>query len=67
MKKTVLLEIVVPNDNKCFNQNTVCQWFDNEGGGSRCVLSLGTLTYQNDGSVLKPNRCKGLGEVSDER
>lgn len=64
-RKRVLLPIVVPNNEHCWDGNTPCEHFDNEGGHPKCELNLDfegkyqPLRYDKIG-VPKPDYCKKL-------
>lgn len=62
--KTVLLPIKVSFGDFCWDrEGRICDYFNNEGGHSRCGLNLCPLKEDKEGRVLKPIECKDLKEV----
>ena len=60
-KKTVLMPIVVPAGDYCWNGEQLCEHFDNEGGHPTCEIKSSDLKYCG-GCVFKPDWCRGLKE-----
>lgn len=59
--KIVLYPITVPKGKYCWGKNTICQFFDNEGGHESCELGFYEQKYdQKTGYVLKPEQCLNL-------
>jgi len=63
INKTVLLPIIVPNNNYCWDGRIGCEHFDNEGGHGRCLLELGSLIRDDTGYYPKPIECVFLKET----
>jgi hypothetical protein len=64
-RKMVLLPIEVPNNDYCWDGETPCPQFDNEGGHPDCSLPnmyLG-LKYDEHGRVPKPDECIKLNRL----
>ena len=60
-KKQVNFVIEVPEGDFCYGDGA-CEYFDNEGGDTRCELGFYGLERDKDLRVLKPNKCKELKE-----
>jgi len=61
--KHVIMIIKVPYGDSCFNQDTICSNFKNDGGIETCALGLDSrqsLESDSDGNVLKPLSCYEL-------
>lgn len=65
-KITVLYPIEVPNSRYCvmrtpqpYQQDTICEHFDNEGGISRCLLNF-DIGADTDEGTLKADKCLNL-------
>ena len=46
--KVVSLPITVPVSNYCWDGKVVCDYYDNEGGGSRCLLGFNPKRDKKD-------------------
>lgn len=65
-KITVLYPIEVPNSKYCAvrapqPQDTICEYFDNEGGISRCKLAFDIIDTGN--GTLKADKCLNLKQL----
>lgn len=60
MYKKVLMPITVSFGSFCWGYKRLCPHFDNEGGHPICKLGLGTLKYDRETNVEKPQKCKDL-------
>jgi len=64
--KTVLLPIVVPYGNYCWDrrESRTCTHFTDEcGWDPECDLGIGSLNYDKNKCVPKPKECKSLKEM----
>lgn len=62
--KVVSLPIIIPVGEFCWDGHSeICTYFDNEGGTPSCNLDLGTLKYNKDDIVPKPEKCKELKSI----
>jgi hypothetical protein len=62
-RKIVLLPISVPTVDYCWDNVEICGYFDNTGGHSHCDLHLGDLKWDDEGLVLKPDKCLKLKDA----
>ena len=63
MRKIVLLPIEVPESNYCWGEESICMFFDNEGGHPTCKLNVGDpIDDPKTGWVPKPKTCLDLKE-----
>ena len=58
-----LIKIEIPDGDYCWNhrEGKICQYFDNEGGHSNCVISNATgasLKSDKYGNIPKEGQCK---------
>jgi len=58
--KTVLMPIDVPEGEYCWNGDSICPHFNNEGGHPVCALNLGPLDCDKEERVPKPLNCLKL-------
>ena len=61
-KKIVNYPIRVPIGDYCWNDNAICEFFDNEGGHPTCDLRFHNLEYITGGKVKKSDACINLKE-----
>ena len=62
MKKFIQVKVEVPKSDYCWDGNTSCRYFDNEGGHPRCEIlnvlgGCDYLEYNKDDKVQKLPNC----------
>jgi len=61
--KEVNLPIQVPKGDYCWDidNNAICGYLEISGGNPRCSIAISYfLKYDDNGSVLKPDKCEDL-------
>lgn len=62
-KKTVSMPVEVPKGRFCWDGETICDHFDNEGGHGSCDIGFHLAC---DYEYLKPQECLNLIDITDE-
>lgn len=61
--KKVNIPISVPDNKYCWDCQTVCPQFDNEGGHPTCGFDFYPIDSDKKGRYLKPEACIALKEI----